>query len=114
MRNNITKQQLIGFEKKIAKLWGDGKIPYPIHFAGGNEDQLIEIFKEIKKEDYIFSTHRYHYHYILAGGSQNHLEEMIMQGKSMHIFDKKLNFLSTSSVAGGPTIAAGVAWGLKK
>ena len=114
MRNNITKQQLIGFEKKIAKLWGDGKIPYPIHFAGGNEDQLIEIFKEIKKEDYIFSTHRSHYHYILAGGSQNHLEEMIMQGKSMHIFDKKLNFLSTSIVAGGPTIAAGVAWGLKK
>ncbi|MBU4116895.1 MAG: hypothetical protein KKG94_04040 [Nanoarchaeota archaeon] len=110
----ITKQQLIEFEKKIANIWEQGKIPYPVHFAGGNEDQLIEIFNEIKFRDYIFSTHRSHYHYLLAGGSQNHLEEMIMQGKSMHVFDKKLNFLSTSIVAGGPTIAAGVALGLKK
>lgn len=114
VRSNITKEEMINFEKKIAQLWEKAKIPYPVHFAGGNEDQLIKIFKEIGKRDYIFSTHRSHYHYLLAGGSQNHLEEMIMQGKSMHIFDKELNFLSTAIVAGGPAIATGVALAFKK
>lgn len=114
MENKITKQWLINFEKKISLLWEKAKIPYPVHLAGGNEEQLIKIFKEIKKEDYIFSTHRSHYHYLLKGGSPEKLERMILEGKSMHVIDKKLNFISTSIVSGGPTIATGVALGLKR
>lgn len=109
-----TKQELIDFEEKIKVLWESAKISCPVHLCGGNEDQLIEIFKEIQPKDYIFSTHRSHYHYLLAGGSEEKLEEIILKGDSMHVFDKKLNFLTTSIVAGGPGIAAGVALGLKK
>jgi len=104
------KEKLIDFEKRI----GQGKIPYLIHLSGGNEDQLIEIFKEIEEGDYIFSTHRSHYHYLLAGGSEEELEKKILEGNSMFVFDKKLNFLSSSIVAGTPSIAAGVAWALKR
>lgn len=114
MKSTITKKQLINFEKKIAYLWEEAKIPYPVHFSGGNEDQLIEIFKEIKKRDYVLSTHRSHYHYLLKGGSPEKLERMILDGKSMHIIDKELNFISTSIVSGGPTIATGIALGLKR
>lgn len=110
----LTKQDLINFEQKIADLFEQAKIPYPIHFSGGNEDQLIEIFKKIKKGDYIFSTHRSHYHYLLAGGSPNDLEKMIMQGRSICISDKRLNFFSSAIVAGCPTIAAGIALALKR
>lgn len=110
----ITKQELINFETNIAKLWEQAKIPYPVHLCGGNEEQLIKIFKKVNVGDYIFSTHRSHYHYLLAGGSKNHLEEMIMRGDSMHVFDKKLNFLTSSIVAGIPVTAAGVALALKK
>lgn len=111
---NKTKQELINFEKRIAELWESAKIPYPVHLSGGNEEQLIEIFKDINKGDYIFSTHRSHYHYLLAGGSEEKLEKMIMQGDSMHVFDKEINFLTSAIVCGTPTIATGVALALKK
>lgn len=114
MKITITKQDLISFEKRIAGLFEEAKIPYPVHLCGGNEDQLIELFKEINEADYIFSTHRSHYHYLLAGGSPEDLEQKIMQGKSMHVFDKTLRFLSSSIVSGCCGIAVGVAWSLKK
>ena len=40
----MTKSELISFEDHIVDLFEAGKLPYPIHFSGGNEDQLIEIF----------------------------------------------------------------------
>ena len=90
------------------------RIGFPLHLSGGNENQLIKIFKDVKKEDYIFSTHRSHYHYLLKGGSEKELEKKIKDGKSMSLFDKKLNFLTSSIVAGVPSIAVGVAWALKQ
>ncbi|MAF51010.1 MAG: hypothetical protein CMH64_02865 [Nanoarchaeota archaeon] len=110
----MNKDDLIKFEKEMVQLWEAAKIPYPIHFSGGNEDQLIEIFKEVKKGDHIFSTHRSHYHYLLAGGSPESLKKFILEGDSMHVFDKELNFITSAIVAGCPTIAAGVALALKR
>ena len=110
----MKKQDLINFEKEIVELWESAQIPYPVHFSGGNEDQLIELFKEIKEGDYIFSTHRSHYHYLLKGGSKEKLKEMILEGNSMHVFDKKLNFFTSAIVAGCPAIAAGTAFALKR
>jgi len=110
----IKKEDLIEFEKEIADSWEKSELPYPIHLCGGNEEQLIEIFKEIKAGDYIFSTHRCHYHYLLAGGSKEKLKNFIARGDSMHVFDRKLNFFTSAIVAGVPAIAAGVALALKK
>ena len=107
-------KELIGFESYIASLWESAKIPYPVHLAGGNEKQLIKIFEEINPCDYIFSTYRSHYHYLLAGGLPEKLKEIILRGNSMHVFDKNLNFFTSSVVAGTPAIAAGVAWALKQ
>ena len=109
-----TIQTLIDFEKRIVDLFEDAMIPYPIHLSGGNELELIEIFKDIHPGDYIFATHRNHYHYLLAGGSPERLEAMILKGKSMHVYDSELNFFTTAIVAGCPAIAAGVAMGLKE
>jgi pyruvate dehydrogenase E1 component alpha subunit len=109
-----SKEELIVFEAKIAQMWENAEIPYPVHLSGGNEDELIEIFQEIKSGDYVFSTHRSHYHYLLAGGSMDHLEKMIRDGNSMHIFDRKLNFFTSAIVSGCPGIAAGTATALKR
>ena len=49
--NNITKQGLIEFENEIIKLYKDCKLPFLFHLSGGNEDKLIEIFKDIKEGD---------------------------------------------------------------
>jgi len=107
-------ESLVAFEKHVVDLFEDARIPYPIHLTGGNERQLIEIFREVQPGDYIFSTHRSHYHYLLAGGSPAELERMILAGDSMHVFDKKINFLTSAIVAGGPAIAVGVAFALKR
>jgi len=49
----------------------------------------------------------------VAGGDPNKLKDQILKGNSMFIFDKKLHFLSTSIVAGGPCISVGIAMALK-
>ncbi|MDO8517079.1 MAG: thiamine pyrophosphate-dependent enzyme [Nanoarchaeota archaeon] len=110
----ILERELIDFERYIADLWDDSKLSYPVHLSGGNEKQLFEIFKDIKKEDYVLSNHRGHYHYLLAGGSPKKLEEFILRGDSMHLLDKSINFLTSSIVAGMPAIAAGIAKALKE
>lgn len=110
----MKKRELQDFESHIASLYEKGKIRAPIHLSGGNETKLIRIFKEIKKGDWIFSTHRSHLHYLLAGGSPQKLEEKILSGHSMHIFDSEIPFFSSSIVAGICPIALGVALGLKR
>lgn len=110
----MTKQDLIAFEQRIADLYDAGELPYLVHLSGGNEGQLIGIFKQISKGDYVFSTHRNHYHYLLHGGQPDELEEMILSGKSMFVFNRRLNFYSSSIVCGTAAIAAGVAWALKR
>lgn len=110
----MNKEWLIGFEKHIADLYDAGELPYLVHLSGGNEDQLLEIFREVKAGDWVFSTHRNHYHYLLHGGLPADLEAKILAGKSMFVFDRELNFFSSSIVAATPAIAAGVAWALKR
>jgi pyruvate dehydrogenase E1 component alpha subunit len=118
MNEHQTEEELIhglvSFEKRIVDLFEDARIPYPIHLSGGNERELIAIYREIQPGDYIFSTHRSHYHYLLAGGPPAELERMILAGDSMHVFDRTINFLTSAIVAGGPAIAVGVALGLKR
>jgi hypothetical protein len=48
------KKKLINFEKRIAHLYEKKKIKGPIHLSGNNEAQLINIFKNIKKKDWVF------------------------------------------------------------
>jgi pyruvate dehydrogenase E1 component alpha subunit len=109
----VLERELVQFEDSIVELWEAAKIPFPVHFSGGNEKHLIEIFKSVNSEDYVLSTHRGHYHYLLAGGKPEKLMEMIMRGDSMHLFDKSINFMTSSIVAGMPAIAAGIAKAIK-
>jgi hypothetical protein len=48
MKNLITKKELIEFEQDIADSFNAGIIKAPIHLYDGNEDQMLEIFKEIQ------------------------------------------------------------------
>ena len=109
-----TKKELISFEKRIYDLFEAGELPYLLHLCGGNEDQLIEIFSKINEGDWVFSTHRSHYHYLLKGGNEQKLLDKIKGGDSMFIFDKELNFYSSSVLAGCTGIAVGVAEALKR
>jgi len=110
----VTKKDLITFENRIVQLYKECKLPFLFHLSGGNEDQLIEIFKEVKGGDYVFSNHRSHYHALLHGIPAEDLEGRILEGRSMFIYDRGKNFFSSSIIGGTPAIAAGVALALKK
>lgn len=110
----MTKEELIDFETKVKELWEAGELPFLLHLCGGNEEQLIDIFREVQKGDWVFSSHRSHYHYLLAGGSPERLIDLISAGRSMFVFDNELNFVTSSILAGTCCIAAGVAWSLKE
>ena len=109
----LKKEDLIRYENEIVDMYDNGEITSMLHVCGGNEDELISIFKNIKEGDYIFSSHRTHYHYLLAGGNIEDLKNKLINGESMYVFNKDINFLSTSIVAGAPCISAGIALGLK-
>ena len=112
--NHYNKEQLIRFEDQVKLLWEAGRLPYLTHLCGGNEDQLIHIFEQINPIDWVFSTHRAHYHYLLKGGTDMDLIGKILDGKSMFLFNNELKFFSSSLVAGTPAIAAGVAMALQR
>lgn len=109
----INKKDLIDFELEIKKIYEAGKIKAPIHLSGNNEDSLINIFKKIKKNDWVFSTWRNHYHALLKGIPVNWLKKEIIAGRSMGINNIKYKFYSSAIVAGTIPIALGVAKALK-
>jgi hypothetical protein len=56
MENLLNKEQLIAFETDIADCFNNAMIKAPVHLYDGNEDQMIDIFKNVKEEDWVFCT----------------------------------------------------------
>jgi len=110
----IQKDELISFEEEIKDLFLDTKIRSPVHLSGGNEDQLVNIFKDVKKDDWVFSTHRSHYHALLKGVDKKWLKKEIIENRSIHIYNKEHNFFSSAIMAGVIPIAVGTALALKR
>jgi len=110
----VTKDQLISFENKIGDLFNQGQIKAPIHLYSGNEDTIIEVFKDIDIEnDWICCTWRNHYQGLLKGIPESVMQENIMNGKSMVMNLPEYKFICSSIVGGIPSIAAGISFALK-
>jgi pyruvate dehydrogenase E1 component alpha subunit len=110
----MTKEELINFEKEIGELFNSAKIRAPIHLYAGNEDQIIDVFKNIDIEnDWICCTWRNHYQALLKGIPPEILKEKILQGKSMVMNLPEYKFICSSIVGGIPSIAAGIAFASK-
>ncbi len=110
----MNKDDLIAFEDRIGKLYENGDLPFLFHLSGGNEDQLIDLFKNIDENDYVLSNHRSHYHALLHGISPEKLENLILNGRSMFVYEKDRNFFCSAIIGGTPGIAIGIAWALKR
>ena len=109
----ITKNDLIKFENEIIKLFNNSKIRAPVHLHYGNEENLIKIFKKIKKNDWVLCSWRNHYHALLKGINPNELKNDIIEGRSMSINSNKHKFYSSSIVGGIIPIALGLAQSFK-
>ena len=111
---SITKQELIDFESKIKDVYESGEINGPIHLSKDNEEQLIEIFQYISKDDWVFTPWRNHYHALLHGVDSDKLYKSILRGNSMHTNNVSPNFYSSSIVGGIIPLALGASMALKR
>src|SRR3990167_10305391 len=109
-----TKEELIAFENWTVETFNNGLLKSPVHLSGGNEDQLIEIFKDIKPQDWVFTTYRSHYHALLKGVPEQRLKDWILDNKSIHFMDKEYKVFSSAIVGGTLPIALGVAVEIKR
>lgn len=105
----MTPQELIDFEKEIAEIYESGQITGPVHLRNGNEKELIEIFKDVKPVDYVFSTWASHLHALLKGVPQQEIKESILDGRSITLHFPEHNFYSSAIVGGTCPIAVGKA-----
>lgn len=110
----MKSEDLIMFEQDIKNNYEQAKIRAPVHLSGGNEQQLINIFGKIEKNDWVFSTHRSHYHALLKSGNPKWLREQIFLKRSSHINSKKYKIFTSAIVGGICPIALGVALDIKR
>lgn len=105
----MTAAELVAFENKVAAAFETRKIRGPIHLAGGNESQLIEIFKDIGRDDWVLSTWRSHYHALLHGVPEKRVMDEILAGRSMMLHFPEYHFLTSAIMGGILPIACGLA-----
>lgn len=114
METGLSKNDLRQFELEIFELFKNKQIKSPIHLRGGNEEQLIEIFKGINPEDYCFFTWASHIECLLKGVPREQVREAILKNKSIALSFKDYNIISSAIVGGSAPIAVGVALAIKQ
>lgn len=106
-------------EETIAEKYTEWEMRCPTHLSTGQEGIAAGVCQALLKEDFKLSTHRSHAHYIACGGD---LKKMIAEiygkesgcskgrGGSMHLIDKNVGFMGSTSIVGGTIpLAAGLA-----
>lgn len=114
MNTGWTKEKLIEFENSVADNFNNSMIKAPVHLHAGNEDQLIEIFEDVKENDWVFSSWRSHYHCLLKGVPPDELMEEILAGRSIALCFKHQNVLCSGIVTGTVSISLGAALSIKR
>ena len=110
----MTASDIVAFENEIAALFKEGKIHAPIHLRSGCEEKLIEIFRDVKEEDWIFSYWASHIHCLLKGVPPKDLRQAILEGKSISLSFPEQNIYCSGIVGSLAGVAVGTAWGLKR
>ena len=110
----MTRDELIAFEEGIASDFNAGLIRYPVHLESGNEDALIDIFKNVRSQDYVFGSWRLHLKALLKGVPPDELRAAIHRGESMALRFDKQRVYGSAIVGGTVPIALGTALAIKR
>lgn len=107
------------FEERTADIITTGEIKCPTHLYIGQEAIAAGVCAHLRKDDYVFSTHRSHGHYMAKGGDiKAMMAEMYGKvtgcsrgrGGSMHLASPELGLPGSSAiVAGTIPVAVGAA-----
>jgi len=107
-------------EEKIAERYAEQEMRCPVHLSIGQEGVAVGACFPLKKDDFVFSNHRAHAHYLAKGGDlKSMLAEIYLRetgccggrGGSMHLNDTSVGFLGAVPIVGAPIpIAVGTAF----
>ena len=125
MENNLKKiffsmLRIRIIEETIANRYSEWKMRCPTHLSTGQEAVAAVAGIALRKDDFVLSTHRSHGHYLAKGGDLNKMMAEIYgkatgctagKGGSMHLLDKSVGFMGSTSIVGG-TIPISVGLGL--
>jgi pyruvate dehydrogenase E1 component alpha subunit len=109
MITNHTKESLIQFEDSVCEAFMNKEVKAPVHLYSNNEEKMLEIFQNIKEEDWIFCSWRSHYQCLLKGVPSDVLLDEIKAGKSISLNFKDYKVFSSAIVTGNIPVATGVA-----
>ena len=106
------------FEEKTAELFARGFIPGLVHLYIGEEAVAVGVCANLRKEDYVVSTHRGHGHSIAKGGNVKRMFAELLgkktgyskgRGGSMHMVIPEIGVICSSGIVGaGIPIATGL------
>jgi len=118
-----TMVRIRNFELKAEELFLQAKLPGFIHLYIGEEAIATGAMANLRKDDYITSTHRGHGHMIAKGADVKKMMPELYgketgyckgKGGSMHIADVSIGVLGANGeVAGGLPIAVGAGMAIK-
>ena len=114
MITNHTPESLKAFEQRVAEAFNAGKIRAPVHLSGGNEHELIEIFGQVRSDDWVCGAWRMHYQALLKGVPEDKLFDDIVAGKSIALCYPEYRVISSAIVGGIIPIALGLAWAARR
>ena len=116
----MTMLRIRKLEEKVAGLLQhESEIVCPVHLYTGEEAIATGVCANLRKDDYVFSTHRSHGHYIAKGGDIKALMAELYgkadgcsrgRGGSMHLASPDIGLPGSSAiVAGAIPLAVGAA-----
>ena len=114
MITNLTAEDLIRFEDRVADAFNSGLIRAPVHLYDGNENKMIEVFDDVKEQDWIMCSWRSHYQCLLKGVPEEVLYKDILAGRSISLCYPKERIFSSAIVGGSISIATGIALSILK
>jgi pyruvate dehydrogenase E1 component alpha subunit len=107
----VTMVRIRKFEEKVAEILILSKeITTPCHLYIGEEAVATGVCSALKRDDYVFSTHRSHGHFIAKGGSLKALMAELYckktgcskgKGGSMHVASADIGLPGSSAIVGG-------------
>ena len=111
------------FEEKIVSVYAEQEMKTPVHLYIGQEAVAAGVSQHLRLEDYVFSTHRNHGHYLGKGADLKPIVAELYgratgcakgKGGSMHFVDTDKNCMGTSAIVGGGIpLGAGAALAIK-
>ena len=104
-----TVESLKNFESEIGDIFNAGKIKAPVHLSDGNEEGLIEVFKNVSSTDWVLCSWRSHYQALLKGVPAQLVKSEIISGRSISLCFPEHRMFSSAIVGGHVSISVGIA-----